>query len=523
MLSPGPRPWRPRRTLAAFSLAGAVALVLTACGSSGSGGTASASSASGGTLYLADAQIAPNSYNPWSAGYGINNTLWFSQALYDSLVTLNANAQPQPSLATSWQQSANSITLHLRTGVKFSDGTPLNAAAVAANLRYAAATPAGNECNAYLAGLKVTVLNSTTVKLATPKPFPGLLTDLGQCAGFIVSPKALAKPGSLVSRPDGSGPYTLDQAATITGQKYTFVKNPNYWNSSAFPYEKVVLTIYNSIPPAVNAVRGGQGDVLSNLTENNVTGLGSSVGQLSGKPDLITGMWVADTTGALSKPLGNVLVREAMNYAIDRKAIVSGLYKSTGEVAGSTPFPAFYTGYSTSLANIYPYDPAKAKQLLTQAGYPQGFTVNVIAPTGLAQIVQAIAGYLAAVGIKLQIDSYGSNFVTEMLTGNFPLIVGDYTLNPAQYQTITGIVGPDGFWNPRHNTDVKVMQLLESIPTTPSAKLPAVYSQIAHQIATDGLLVAPVISDQITIYDPKAVKVKTVPGVPVPMLYDISK
>jgi peptide/nickel transport system substrate-binding protein len=520
MSIPGPRPWRAKPTRGAFALVAVVALALTACSSSSSS-TSPKAAPTGGTLYLADGQIAPSSYNPWSAGYGINNTLWFSQALYDSLVTLNSNAQPEPSLATSWQQSGNSLTLQLRTGVKFSDGTPVNASAVAANLDYGAANPAGNECNAYLAGLKTTVLSPTSIQLTTPKPFPDLLTDLGQCAGFIVSPKALANPKSLVSTPDGSGPYTLDSSATIPGQKYTFVKNPHYWNPSAFPYQKVVLTLYNSTTAAVNAVRGGQADVLSNLTENQVTGIGSSVGELSGKPDLLDGMWIADTTGALSKPLGNPLVRQAMNYAINRQAIVTGLYKTTGEVAGSTPFPSFYTGYSSSLANIYPYDPAKAKQLLKQAGYPSGFSVGVISSPQNAQITEAIAGFLAQVGIKLQISTYTSNFVTEMLTGKFPLISADYTLNAAQYQTIDGIVGPDGFWNPRHNTDAAVMKLLGEIPTATAAQQATLYSQLAHQIATDGLLLTPVIADQITIYDPSAVKVSAVPGVPVPMLYGI--
>jgi peptide/nickel transport system substrate-binding protein len=533
MSIPISRPWRAKPALAAVALG---ALALAACSSpstsgssstptsSGTAGPSSTASSpvavSGGTLHLGDDQIAPSDYNPWDAGYGINNTLWFAQTLYDSLVTLNGSAQPQPSIATAWTQNGNTTTLTIRSGVKFSDGTPLNAAAVAANLDYGAAHPAGAECNAYLAGLKTTVLSPTSIQLTTPKPVPGLLQDLGQCAGFIVSPKALANPKSLVSTPDGSGPYTLQSSGTIPGQQYTFVKNPNYWNPSAFPFQTIVLTIYSSTTTVVNAVRGGQSDVASNLTEPQLAGLGSSVGELTGAPDLLAGMWIADTNGSLSKPLGNVLVRQAMNYAINRQALVTGLYKTSGVVDGSTPFPSFYTGYSSALANLYPYDPAKAKQLLAQAGYPNGFTVGAIDSPATATLAEAIAGFLSAVGIKLQISSYSSNFVTEMLTGKFPLITGYYTLNAAQFQTINGIIGPDGFWNPRHNTDTTVMGMLATIQSAPASQQATLYGQLARQIASDGLLLTPAIIQQITIYS-SHVKATAVPGVPVPMVYDI--
>jgi peptide/nickel transport system substrate-binding protein len=529
MSIPVSRPWRAKSALTAVAALGAV--VLAACSSPGSASSPSSSapaasspsagsSSAGGTLHLGDDQIAPSDYNPWDAGYGINNTLWFSQILYDSLVTLNGNAQPQPSIATAWTQSGNTTTLTLRSGVKFSDGTPLDAAAVKANLDYGASHPAGAECNAYLAGLKTTVLSPTSIQLTTPKPVPGLLQDLGQCAGFIVSPKALANPKSLVSTPDGSGPYLLQSSGTIVGQQYTFTKNPNYWNPSAFPFQTIVLTMYTSTTTVVNAVRGGQSDVASNLTEPQLAGLGSTVGRLSGAPDLLAGMWIADTTGSLVKPLGNVLVRQAMNYAINRQALVTGLYKTSGVVDGSTPFPSFYTGFSSALAGLYPYDPAKAKQLLAQAGYPNGFSVGAIDSPATATLAEAIAGYLSAVGIKLQISSYSTNFVTEMLSGKFPLITGYYTLNAAQFQTINGIIGPDGFWNPRHNTDTKVMGMLATIQTAPASQLTTLYDQLARQIASDGLLLTPAIIQQITIYS-SHVKVTAVPGVPVPMVYDI--
>jgi hypothetical protein len=107
-----------------------------------------------------------------------------------------------------------------------------------------------------------------------------------------------------------------------------------------------------------------------------------------------------------------------------------------------------------------------------------------------------------------------------MLTGKFPLITGYYTLNAAQYQTINGIIGPNGFWNPRHNTDAKVMGMLATIQSAPSPQQATLYDQLARQIASDGLLLTPAIIQQITVYS-SHVKATAVAGVPVPMVYDI--
>ena len=149
--------------------------------------------------------------------------------------------------------------------MKFSDGTALDAAAVKANLDYGAAHPAGAECNAYLSGLKTHGPEPHFHPASHAQASSWADAGPGQCAGFIVSPKALANPKSLTSTPDGSGPYTLQSSGTIAGQQYTFVKNPSYWNASAFPFKTIVLTMFTSTTAAVNAVRGGQSDVASNL------------------------------------------------------------------------------------------------------------------------------------------------------------------------------------------------------------------------------------------------------------------
>lgn len=507
---------RPRRPLAT---AVAVMAVITA----GCGGGPGDSGGGDRTLRLATSTPgAYSSFNPWSAGFGINNSLWISQALYDSLVHLDAEGNPTPSVATSWSVDGELVTLELRTDITFKDGTPLDAEAVKANLDHGAKNPAGAECNARIEGITTTVLSPTSVRLKLPHAMPALLQNLGQCAGFIVNPKALSDDSQLKTGADGTGPYTVDSSATNMAQsKFVFVKNPDYWDdANAAQFDKITLTGYTDRAAAVNSVRGGQADVLANQPPREVSVPGVEV-SLS-KPQLLTGAWIMDTTGEITKPLGSVLVRQAMNYALDREALGTGLYGKDFEITGSTPFPEYYVGHDPSLADRYPYDPDRAKQLLSEAGYPNGISVpTLISPLG-QQVAEATAGYLEKVGIKLELSVHSSDFIPEMLSGKWPLVFANYTLNPAQLQTIQGVVGPNGFWNPRHNADPKVAALVKKIEsTTDEGRLTELYGELATVIADQALLLTPFILPAATAYDGDEVELSLVPGLPVPLLYDI--
>jgi len=517
---------RSGKVIAAAMTAG-VALLATACGGGtsnaggGGGGSGSGSgTGTGQTLNLAATQGSFTNFNPWGAGDGINGYLWSNVALYDSLTKLNAQGQPVPSVATSWTVSGDKVTLQLRKGITFSDGTPLNAAAVKANLDYGAANPSLAECNAYIAGVKTTVLSDYSVQLTLPHPIPGLLQDFAQCAGFIVSPKALANPSSLTSTPDGSGPYTLDKAATTPGQVYTYVRRPGYWDAPQFPWAKIVITAFSTNTAADNAGRSGQVDGIQQLDPKDTS---SGLSFVATQPVDYSGFWFTDVTGAVSKPLGSLQVRQAMNYAVDRQAIATQLFGKYADVSGSSPFNSAYLGYSTSLTNTYSYNPAKAKQMLAAAGYGKGFSVPVLCDPGDEQLCEAIAGYESKIGITMQISVHSADYITQMLSGKWPIVFGDYTLNPAELQTLTGIVGPSGFWNPRHNSDAAFNSLLSQIDTTSgTAAQTPLYTKLATDIANQAWTIAPVFVSIVSAWNTSKVSVSTITGVPVPMIYDIT-
>jgi peptide/nickel transport system substrate-binding protein len=500
-----------------------VAVLTAACGG-GSGSTSgtNASAPAGGTLTIGFNTAPYSSFDPWAAGQGPNQDAMYADTLlYDSLTKLNSAGQPIPSLATSWQSSGNSLTLNLRKGVTFSDGTAVNANAVKANLDYGAANPAGNQCDIYLGGIKTTVTSPYTVQLALPHPVPGLLQDLAQCAGFIVNPKALNNPNSLNSQGNGSGPYTIDTAASLPGHSWVFVRKASYWDAKDWPYAKIVQTYYPTQTALDNAGSAGQIDLSAQIFDTKDTASGLTF--LAGAPDDFPGFYITDITGAVAKPLGNTSVRQAMNYALNRPAIASAVFGAKyAVVSHSTPFPPQYLGYSTSLAQFYPYNPSKAKQLLQAAGYPQGFTVNALCDPQDETYCEAISGEERAVGINLNVSVHGSDFITQMQSGKWPLVLGHYTLNVGEYQTIYGIAGPSGFWNPRHNTSPAVSSLLGKIAAAPSNTAAApLYGELATTLAQQAWYLNPVFLPTVIGYNAKAISVSVIEGLPVPMLYDV--
>jgi peptide/nickel transport system substrate-binding protein len=306
----------------------------------------------------------------------------------------------------------------------------------------------------------------------------------------------------------------------VPGQTFVYVRRPGYWDAKDFPYDKIVITFFSSTTAEDNAAKSGQIQLAFALSAKDTA---SGLSFVKSAPNGFMGFYITDVKGAVSKPLGKKGVRQAMNYAIDRKAIVKALVAPYGVVCGSTPFPKAYLGYSSALVNRYPYSPSTAKELLKASGYPHGFTVSALVDPMDVNLAQAIAGYERKVGIKLKISVHSTDFITQMFTGKWPLVSGDYTLNPAEYQTLKGIAGRNGFWNPRHNTNSKVAKLFAQIlaAANDTAAKP-LYEKLATTLADLAWYVNPVIEDPINGYNSSTVTVVAAPGLPYPMVYGVT-
>ena len=366
--------------------------------------TAAAVTPPGGTLTVAIGN-APASLDP-SPGEASNE--YYYALAYDSLISFEYAGQYKPGLATSWKWVGNdykTLNIQLRRGVKFSDGSTFNAKAVKSWLDLQVKNKSAVANNLGTKAVTVTGPNSIRLTMSASNPLALLFLSRTWLSGVIPCPKAAVNPAILKAATCGTGPYVLDPKQTVTGDTYTYLANPNYWNPAQVQWEKVILKVVNNPQAALDAVRAGQAQVAWPAQASLLKSALDAGLKTVGVPQNVLGLDFLDKSGKVVPAFKDVRVRQALNYAIDRKALADALGGGQGSPV-STQFLVGADGYDASLNNYYPYDVAKAKQLLTAAGYPQGFEVTILSTpiAGLDTVVQAVAGYWQAIGVKTKIE-----------------------------------------------------------------------------------------------------------------------
>src|SRR5581483_6995011 len=318
---------------------------------------------------------------------------------YDPLIVQEPNGTFAPGLALSWKYGERNKTfsMKLRPGVRFSDGTPFNAQALKTWLEYTA-TVAGGGAQAYIRGLtKIAVTGPLAVTLTfnTPTPLLPLIFSQIFTVGMPASPKAVAAK-SLATTTDGAGEYELDSSQSVPGDHYTYVPNPYYWNKAAVHWKRVVVKVISNPSTVIAAMRTGQIQAAIDQPVSSVASAKSAGLKAATPLVLMMTLVLADRNGALAKPLADPRVRQALNYAVDRAAVAKALGAGYGVPIDQMAVPGD-DGYNPALKNAYPYNPAKAKQLLAEAGYPNGFSFSAIATpiVGLDTLGQALVGQFA--------------------------------------------------------------------------------------------------------------------------------
>lgn len=384
------------------------------------------------TLVIA-IQADPTGFDPEAV---LNNTSGFvMSAVFDSLVRYKpGTVDVAPGLAESWDISSDGLTytFHLRHGVSFSDGTPFNAQTYVKSLDrlFNKSDPAYiyntgpvesyidftyNAVDSYKA------LDDYTVQFTLKHPFAPFLTSLAMVWNGVVSPQAALKYGKdFRNNPVGTGPFVLKE--WVHNDHITLDANPDYWGGKP----KVDRVIFKVIPDSQTAVlqmKQGQVQILADVSSQVIPAIKSDAHlKLVTQPGLtVNGIALPTDT----KPFDDPRVRQALNYAIDRAAINKSLYNDLA-VPMTSPLPEAQWGYDSSLSP-YTYDPAKAKQLLADAGYPDGFKADLLAynsargynPAG-AQMAVAIQSYLKKIGVDVSIQQmeFGS-FLAKVRSGDY--------------------------------------------------------------------------------------------------------
>jgi peptide/nickel transport system substrate-binding protein len=332
---------------------------------------------------------------------GMNS--WFqSTPCLEPLLRADASGVLIPWLATAWKEdvASKSITLTIRQGVKFHDGTPLNAEAVAWNLQY--------RMDAKMAAMKsfakVETVDVNTVRITFTSWDSTVINNLASGPGLIISPTNYQKNGAdyAADHPVGTGPFKF--ADWKKNNVITYTRNPDYWQPGK-PYLDSIewYTIPDMNTKAMSFIAGELEAVITidlpQLQTIKAAGFTPILMPVSGGAD-----GFVFSSANTSSPWNNLKVRQAAAYAINVEEFTSALFGELG-LAVNQFVPKGNWAYNADVAG-YPYNPDKAKQLLTEAGYPNGFTTvfNGFQDPTMNNRVLAVQDYLKKIGITCDVQ-----------------------------------------------------------------------------------------------------------------------
>jgi peptide/nickel transport system substrate-binding protein len=367
--------------------------------------------------------IGPPSLDP--AKDVIGQSILMHGLAFATITRLNPDGSITGDLATSFRfvgkDPNKRFQFTLRRNARFADGTPVTAEAVANSLQYW--LNAKGPFSTFVGKVhSVEAIGRWTVLITFEIPNPNVARLLSQdfTWGVIQGPTALANPTTIGTQTDGAGPYTLDPAQTVTGDHYTYVPNGYYWDKGAIKWGQVVVKVIRDPSSMLQAVQTGQIDVAAGdvTTASAAKAAGFRVHTY---PAGSATLFLLDRGGTQTKALGDLRVRQALNYAVDRRALATAL---TGGYGTPTSVALTTDGFSPNVQNYYGYNLTKAKALLAAAGFPDGFTLKTVSLAGnfpFDQLTQAVAGQLSKVGVALQITTAptGGQFNQMLFSGTF--------------------------------------------------------------------------------------------------------
>jgi len=377
-------------------------------------------------------QLEPPHMDPTSAAAGAIDSVLYSN-VFEGLTRFMGDGSVVPGLAESWEISDDGLTytFKLHDGVTFHDGTTMDAEDVKFSLDRIGAEDSANAQKALYAAIsEVNVIDPLTVEVKLSEPNGSMLFNLAWGDAVIVAPESIE---NIKQAPIGTGAFKFD--SWTQGDKVELSKNPDYWGTPA-KLDKATFKFISDPTAAFAAVMAEDVDVFSQFPAPE------NLPQFEADPrfQVLIGSTEGETilsTNNKMPPFDNKLVREAVAHAIDRQAIIDGAMFGYGTPIG-THFAPHNPAY-VDLTEMSSFDPEKAKALLAEAGFPDGFetTLDLPPPSYARRGGEIIAAQLAAVGIKAEIRNVewaqwletvfkGKNFGLSIVSHTEPMDIGIY-------------------------------------------------------------------------------------------------
>jgi peptide/nickel transport system substrate-binding protein len=398
----------------------------------------------------------------YAAGYTMNA----AATMADTLLRKPWFGDVEPALAESWEMSEDGTEyiFHLRKDVTFHNGDPFTAEDVVYTWQ-TYNVPQAIKSTAWSIAESVEAIDQHTVRMTTSaSPALFLMTLAGT---WYVIPAAYHQDvgaEEFALHPIGTGPFMFQE--WVKGDHLTVVANPNYWREGAPKLEKITFKVIPDPATRVASLRTGQIDLAPRLTSTEAE-------SLMGQPNIRIVRYKKlqccqiefnNVTTGIDTPIIDQRVRQAMNYAINVQEIIDAVFDGYAK-----PTAGFITdveiGYDQSL-EPYPFDPEKAKQLLAEAGYPDGFKINMACPDQgydhINEVCMAVVGYLADVGVDVELEFMEATHFWELEAAQQlpPMLMECWgSLYPEPFGKLKGALTTEGGWYQWYDEDLQEMIL----------------------------------------------------------------
>lgn len=412
--------------------------------------------------------------------------------VFEGLTRITESGAVAPALAESWSIAADGLSyvFHLRRDVRFHDGSTFDAEDVKFSIERAIAADSSNAQKALLAPItQVEVIDPFTVRLLLLQPSASIPYVLGWGDAVMVGAESA---GQLAKQPVGTGPFQF--ADWRRGDSIRLSRNPHYWGAPA-KVSEVLFKFVSDPAAAFAAMKAGDIDAYPNYPAPE------NVQEFDNDPEfkVVIGASEGKIILALNNaqpPLDNRQVRVALSHAIDRQAIIDGAMFGFGELIGShytRQSPAF-----VDLADQYPYDPELAQQLLTEAGYPDGFTATLrLPPRPYARRAgEVVASQLSKVGVRIEIENLEwAQWLDQVFNRRaFDMTIVEH-IEPMDY----GIYARDDYYFGYDSDAFKSLYQQSEVAIEPATKN-ELLARIQHKIADDAVNVFLLQSARIGIW-----------------------
>lgn len=404
----------------------------------------------------------PTSWDPVTSTAG-----WDTHALalvYDGLTQLDTEGEVVPGLAETWEYNADgtAITFHLREDAEFSDGTPVDAEAVKANLERGR-----DQENSTLAGqlrivTGVDVVDEHTVTVHLDQADYQVPYLFAGKTGFIVNPEAFDDVAGLATQPEGSGPFALTEY--VPNARADLERNELYWNADRIHIDDFHIVPVTDPATVVAGVNTGQWDVA--IIPPSQAQAAENAGLEVAEIKALT-VRALDVNGTVA-PFDDQRVLQAISHATDRQALIDASYFGRG-VPNWQPFPEGYIAHNPDLDDLYPHDVEAARTLLADAGHADGLKLTLALGEDDIALAEVLQAQWAEAGIDVTLNVLPAAAIAQnYVQRTHPFVLDSYSGRQSPLQALEVLYGPEGLMNLGRQTPQELTDAIDAARATPT-------------------------------------------------------